>query len=88
MHTYPVSLVKTVVAYDALLQRYARRLIHHEAITGLLVAEAFQQYYLETQRTEVVDVRELLRKNVLKLCEYWLKYQKLKECAMGEGEKA
>lgn len=72
------GLIATIVKYDALLQRYARRLVKNQYMAAALVKEVFELVYdLNGFNTTAAELRQQFRSYTLKVCEHWLRTQAL-----------
>ncbi len=79
-------LVPIILQYDALLQRYARRLLKNQAMAAALVKEVFELVYeLNGFNTDAAELRNQLRSYTLKVCEHLLRTQALQNLHKGAG---
>lgn len=70
MQNYQPHLRKTVLYYNLLLQRYARRLVHDEAIAETIVREVLECQYDFNSLVPSRHLRQVLKTDVLNCCFY------------------
>jgi DNA-directed RNA polymerase specialized sigma24 family protein len=71
-----IPLAQIIIRYDALLQRYARRLVKDQAIAAAIVKRAFEQVYdVNSFDTDSKTLRSMFIGYTYRIASLWLLVQ-------------
>jgi len=71
METNKPILSASVACYEPLLKRYARRLIHDEALSEKLVKQVLEDQYNIDKLNPSPRLRQILKTDLLNRCQFW-----------------
>ena len=70
------QLVYAINAYQQLLIRYARRIVHNNLVADLITEEVFSKYSSEIKVIPPKDIRKFLHHSTKACCQEWLNAKK------------
>lgn len=75
MNKIDPTLLNTIVYYEPLLQRYARRIIKDAEVAASLVMEVLEDQYEIDKLAPSPRLRKILKTDLLNRCHYWKQSQ-------------
>ncbi|MDQ2719431.1 MAG: hypothetical protein M3Z26_06660 [Bacteroidota bacterium] len=75
MKTTNSTIARTIVYYDPLLLRYARRIINDAAVAETLVKKVLEDQYVIDGLRPSPRLRQILKTDLLNRCHYWKQSQ-------------